>query len=144
MQGLGSGAISLFGTESQKSGMAAKGLIGRGDCSLCADGAGNGIGCRQHRMRAERRDGWVLTGEKSYISNGTIADCLTVFARTGSAEDGARGISAFIVRGDDPGLSVAERIEVIAPHPLARLKFDGVQAELLGTEGDGFRSRCRR
>ena len=91
-------------------------------------------------MRAERDgDGWVLTGEKSYISNGTIADVLTVFARTGSAEDGARGISAFIVRGDDPGLSVAERIEVIAPHPLARLKFDGVRADLLGDEGEGFK-----
>jgi acyl-CoA dehydrogenase len=91
-------------------------------------------------MRAERDgDGWVLRGEKSYISNGTIADVLTVFARTGSAEDGARGISAFIVRADDPGLSVAERIEVIAPHPLARLKFDGVRAELLGNEGEGFK-----
>ena len=84
-------------------------------------------------------DGWILHGEKTYISNGTIADVLTVFARTGSAEDGARGISAFIVRGDDPGLSVAERIEVIAPHPLARLKFDGVRAELLGAEGEGFK-----
>jgi acyl-CoA dehydrogenase len=88
-----------------------------------------------------RRDGeaWVLDGQKSYISNGTIADVLTVFARTGSAEDGARGISAFIVRGDDPGLSVAERIEVVAPHPLARLKFDGVKAELLGEPGEGFK-----
>jgi acyl-CoA dehydrogenase len=62
-----------------------------------------------------------------------------VFARTGSPEDGARGISAFIVRGDDPGLSVAERIEVIAPHPLARLRFDGVRAGLLGGEGEGFK-----
>ena len=91
-------------------------------------------------MRAEQNgDGWALTGEKSYISNGTIADVLTVFARTGSAEDGARGITAFIVRGDDPGLTVAERIEVIAPHPLARLKFDQVRAEPLGPEGDGFK-----
>ena len=64
---------------------------------------------------------------------------LTVFARTGSPKDGACGISAFIVRGDDPGMSVAERIEVIAPHPLARLKFDGVRAEPLGPEGDGFK-----
>ena len=91
-------------------------------------------------MTARREGhGWVLNGEKSYISNGTIADMLTVFARTGSGDEGARGISAFIVRGDDPGLSVAERIEVIAPHPLARLKFDGVRGELLGEQGDGFR-----
>jgi len=91
-------------------------------------------------MRAERDgEGWVLTGEKSYISNGTIADVLTVFARTGSAEDGARGVSAFIVRGDDPGLSVAERIEVIAPHPLARLKFERVRADPLGGTGKGFK-----
>ena len=80
---------------------------------------------------------WLLTGEKSYISNGTIADVLTVFARTG--EDGPKGISAFIVRADDPRLSVAERIEVIAPHPLARLKFDNVRADPLAAEGDGFK-----
>jgi acyl-CoA dehydrogenase len=91
-------------------------------------------------MRAEPIGGeWRLSGEKSYISNGTIADVLTVFARTGAAEDGARGISAFIVRGDDPGLTVAERIEVIAPHPLARLSFDGVRAELLGEFDQGFK-----
>jgi acyl-CoA dehydrogenase len=79
----------------------------------------------------------VLDGEKSYISNGPIADFLTVFARTGEAE-GARGISCFLVRGDDPGLEVAERIEVIAPHPLARLRFRGVEAQLVGTPGAGF------
>jgi acyl-CoA dehydrogenase len=90
-------------------------------------------------MTAKRDgEGWVLEGEKSYISNGTIADVLTVFARTGGGE-GARGISAFIVLGDAPGLSVAERIEVIAPHPLARLKFEGVRAELIGAESDGFK-----
>jgi acyl-CoA dehydrogenase len=87
-----------------------------------------------------RRDGdsWVLDGEKTYISNGTIADFLTVFARTGEG-DGAKGISAFLVRGDATGLSVAERIHVIAPHPLARLRFAGVPAELIGEPGAGFR-----
>jgi acyl-CoA dehydrogenase len=63
---------------------------------------------------------------------------LTVFARAGEGQ-GAKGISAFIVHGDDPGLSVAERIEVIAPHPLARLKFEGVRGELIGEPGNGFR-----
>ena len=83
-------------------------------------------------------DGYLLDGEKTYISNGGIADVYTVLARTGEAE-GARGLSMFIVRADDPGLSVAERIEVVAPHPLARLKFDGVRGELIGASGDGFR-----
>ena len=63
----------------------------------------------------------------------------TPYGTSGSTADGARGISAFIVRASDPGLSIAERIEVIAPHPLARLKFDGVRAELLGSESDGFK-----
>ena len=64
----------------------------------------------------------LLDGEKTWISNGGIADLYVVFARTGEAP-GAKGLSAFLVRGDNPGLSIAERIEVIAPHPLARLAF---------------------
>jgi acyl-CoA dehydrogenase len=140
MQGLGSGAISLFGSDAQKSEWLPKVASGEAIAAFALTEPETGSDSANIAMRAERTpDGWVLTGEKSYISNGTIADVLTLFARTGTAEDGARGISAFIVRGDDPGLSVAERIEVIAPHPLARLKFDGVRAELLGREGDGFK-----
>ncbi|NWG75824.1 MAG: acyl-CoA dehydrogenase family protein, partial [Rubrivivax sp.] len=91
-----------------------------------------------------RRDGahWVLAGEKTWISNGGIADVYTVFARTDPASTGARGISAFIVPADTPGLRVAERIDVIAPHPLARLAFDDCRvpaANLLGEEGAGFK-----
>jgi acyl-CoA dehydrogenase len=140
MQGLGSGAISLFGSEAQKAQWLPKVASGEAIAAYALTEPETGSDAANIAMRATRDgDDWALTGEKSYISNGTIADVLTVFARTGSPEDGARGISAFIVRADDPGLSVAERIEVIAPHPLARLKFDGVRAQLLGAEGDGFK-----
>ncbi len=140
MQGLGSGAISLAGSDAQKAEWLPKVASGEAVAAYALTEPETGSDAANIAMTAGRDgDRWVLNGEKSYISNGTIADVLTVFARTGSAEDGARGISAFIVRGDDPGLSVAERIEVIAPHPLARLKFDGVRAELLGTEGEGFK-----
>ena len=140
MQGLGSGAISLFGSNEQKAEWLPKVASGETVAAYALTEPETGSDAANIAMRAENGpDGWVLHGEKSYISNGTIADVLTVFARTGSLEDGARGISAFIVRGDDPGLTIAERIEVIAPHPLARLKFDGVRAEPLGAEGEGFK-----
>jgi acyl-CoA dehydrogenase len=82
-----------------------------------------------------------IDGEKTWISNGGIADHYVLFARTGEAP-GARGLSAFVVDADTPGLSVAERIDVIAPHPLARLKFEGVRvpaANRLGGPGQGFK-----
>jgi len=140
MQGLGSGAISLFGSDTQKSEWLPKVASGEAIAAYALTEPETGSDAANIAMRAEQVDGqWRLTGEKSYISNGTIADVLTVFARTGATEDGARGITAFIVPADDPGLSVAERLEVIAPHPLARLKFDGVNADLLGKEGDGFK-----
>jgi acyl-CoA dehydrogenase len=89
------------------------------------------------------RDGneWELVGEKTYISNGGIADFYVTFARTGEGE-GARGLSAFIVPADAPGLTVAERIEVIAPHPLARLEYENVRLPadaIIGEPGEGFR-----
>ena len=140
MQGLGSGAISLFGSEAQKAEWLPRVATGEAIAAYALTEPETGSDAANIAMRAEQAGGeWRLTGEKSYISNGTIAGFLTVFARTGSAEDGAKGISAFIVRGDDPGLSVAERIDVIAPHPLARLKFDDVRGELLGDEGQGFK-----
>jgi acyl-CoA dehydrogenase len=140
MQGLGSGAISLFGSDAQKAEWLPKVASGEAIAAYALTEPETGSDAANIAMRAEQADGeWRLTGEKSYISNGTIADVLTVFARTGAPEDGARGISAFIVRADDPGLKVAERIDVIAPHPLARLSFDGVRAELLGDVGDGFK-----
>ena len=140
MQGLGSGAISLFGNTEQKAAWLPKVASGEAIAAYALTEPETGSDAANIAMRAEQVDGqWRLTGEKNYISNGTITDVLTVFARTGSAEDGTRGISAFIVRGDDPGLSVAARIEVIAPHPLARLKFDRVRADPLGSTADGFK-----
>ena len=138
MQGLGSGAISLFGSDAQREEWLPK--VARGDAiaAYALTEPDTGSDAANIAMKAEQDgESWRLFGVKSYISNGTIADLLTVFARTGG--EGAKGISAFIVRGDDPGLSVAERIDVIAPHPLARLRFDRVRAEPLGTPGEGFR-----
>jgi acyl-CoA dehydrogenase len=86
-------------------------------------------------------DGYILTGEKTWISNGGIADLYVVFARTGEAP-GARGISAFIVPADLPGFSVVERIAVIAPHPLARIRFDHARipaSAMIGAPGEGFK-----
>ena len=144
MQGLGSGAISLFGSAAQRQ----KWLPSVADGSAIAafalsePAAGSDVAALQC---AARRDGdaWVLDGEKTWISNGGIADVYIVFARTGEAvERSARGISAFIVDAATPGLEVAERIVVIAPHPLARLRFNGCRvpsACLIGPEGDGFK-----
>ena len=99
--------------------------------------------------RAQRRgDEYLIDGAKTWISNGGIADFYCVFARTSDGErraDGAtsaRGISAFVVQASDPGLSVARRIEVNAPHPLAELRFERcrIPAERrIGAEGDGFK-----
>jgi acyl-CoA dehydrogenase len=86
-------------------------------------------------------DAYVLDGEKTWVSNGGIADVYTVFARTGEAP-GARGISAFVVFPDDRGFSIAERIDVIAPHPLATLRFDNCRipaSRRLGAAGGGFK-----
>ncbi len=96
---------------------------------------------------AARLDGdcYVLDGEKTWISNGGIADVYTVFARTGEAP-GTRGISAFVVFADDPGFSIAERIDVIAPHPLATIRFDNCRIPVsrrLGSGGEGFKIAMR-
>src|SRR5690606_27672049 len=90
---------------------------------------------------AKDGDSYVLSGEKTWISNGGIADLYVVFARTGEAP-GAKGISAFLVPADAKGLTVAERLEVIAPHPLARLSFEGVRvpsSAMIGKPGEGFK-----
>jgi alkylation response protein AidB-like acyl-CoA dehydrogenase len=94
-----------------------------------------------------RREGdhYILDGEKTWISNGGIADVYTLFARTGEAP-GARGISAFVVLPDDPGFSIADRIDVMAPHPLATLRFEACRipaARLLGSPGEGFKIAMR-
>ncbi|MGF6272866.1 acyl-CoA dehydrogenase [Massilia sp. UYP11] len=150
MQGLGSGAISLFGTPDQKRRWLPP--VANGDAiaafALSEPDAGSDVAA----MRcAARRDGddWVLDGEKTWISNGGIADFYVVFARTGDGGKGgegggrgSKGISAFIVDAATPGLEIAERIDVIAPHPLARLRFAGCRVPagcLIGAEGQGFK-----
>jgi len=141
MQGLGSGTITLAGSSAQCAHWLPR--VAHGDAiaafALSEPDAGSDVAAMTTRAVRDA-DGWRLDGVKTWISNGGIADFYCVFART-TAEGGTRGISAFIVPADAPGLSVAERFELIAPHPLARLAFDGcrVPAEaLLGTEGEGF------
>jgi acyl-CoA dehydrogenase len=90
-------------------------------------------------------DTYVINGQKTWISNGGIADLYVVFARTGEAP-GSRGISAFIVDANTPGLEIAERIEVIAPHPLARLRFTNCRVPAsarIGAAGEGFKVAMR-
>ena len=140
MQGLGSGAISLFGTVEQKRQWLPRVASGEAIAAFamtepeCGSDAAN-------MSTSAMRDGneWVLVGEKTYISNGGIADFYVTFARTGEGE-GARGLSAFIVPAE--AVTVAERIEVIAPHPLARIRYDNARIPadaIIGEPGEGFR-----
>jgi acyl-CoA dehydrogenase len=141
MQGLGSGTISLFGSEEQKAAYLPAVARGEKIAAFALTEPASGSDVASIEMTAEERgDGWVLDGAKTYISNGGIADYYVLFARTGEAP-GAKGISAFIVDRDTPGLDDSERIEVIAPHPLATLRFAGARlpsAALLGERGRGF------
>jgi alkylation response protein AidB-like acyl-CoA dehydrogenase len=146
MQGLGSGAISLAGTAEQKVRWLPR--VARGEAiaafALSEPEAGSDVAALQCAARAQGGD-YVLDGEKTWISNGGIADFYVVFARTGE-QPGPRGISAFIVEAGTPGFEIAERIEVIAPHPLARLRFDGCRvpaAQRLGAAGEGFKLAMR-
>jgi acyl-CoA dehydrogenase len=146
MQGLGSGAITLQGTEAQKRNYLPRVAAGSAIAAfaLSEPEAGSDVGamsCAAHRDG----DDYVLDGEKTWISNGGIADFYVVFARTGEAP-GARGITAFIVDADTPGLEIAERIEVIAPHPLARLRFRNCRipvTQRIGDAGQGFKAAMR-
>lgn len=142
MQGLGSGAITLHGTHEQKARYLTRVACGEAIAAfaLSEPNSGSDVAAMTCAARAEG-DAYVLDGEKTWISNGGIADFYVVFARTGEAP-GARGISAFIVDADVPGLEIAERIEVIAPHPLAKLRFNGCRipkACLIGVAGQGFK-----
>src|SRR5688500_8624506 len=146
MQGLGSGAISLQGTPQQRDRYLAR--VAQGEAiaafALSEPDAGSDVAALQCGAHVEG-DHAVLNGEKTWISNGGIADFYVVFCRTGEAP-GARGISAFIVDADTPGFEIAERIEVIAPHPLARLRFDGCRiplAQRIGAGGEGFKIAMR-
>ena len=142
MQGLGSGAITLHGTPAQKARYLTRVASGESIAAfaLSEPESGSDVAAMRCAARADGDD-YVLEGEKTWISNGGIADFYVVFARTGEAP-GARGISAFVVDADTPGLEIAERIDVIAPHPLARLRFNACRvpkSSLIGTAGQGFK-----
>ncbi len=140
MQGLGAGAITLFGTPAQRRWLA-RTRAGEAIAAFALSEPRSGSDVANLATRAEAHaGGFRLSGEKTWVSNGGIADFYVVFARTGEAP-GARGLSAFLVPADTPGLSVVERLEVIAPHPLARLRFDEVSlpdGALIGEAGRGF------
>jgi acyl-CoA dehydrogenase len=142
MQGLGSGAISLFGSEEQKRAWLPRVAAGQAIAAfaLSEPEAGSDVAAMQCAAVADG-EAYVLDGEKTWISNGGIADFYVVFARTGE-QPGARGISAFIVAAGTPGLTIAERIDVMAPHPLARLRFAGCRVPAtarIGAAGQGFK-----
>lgn len=146
MQGLGSGAITLAGTDAQKAQYLPR--VARGEAiaafALSEPDSGSDAAALQCAARRDGED-YVLDGEKTWISNGGIADFYVVFARTGEAP-GARGISAFIVDADVAGLEIAERIDVIAPHPLARLQFTSCRvpaSQRIGAAGEGFKLAMR-
>lgn len=142
MQGLGTGAISLFGTPKQKSEWLPETRAGRAIAAFALTEPQSGSDVANSTMTATR-DGadYVLNGEKTWISNGGIADIYTVFARTGDTP-GAKGLSAFLVPADTPGLEVVERLDTIAPHPLARLRFADCRvpaSAMIGAPGQGFK-----
>ncbi len=182
MQGLGSGAISLAGSDALKVRYLPR--VARGEAiaafALSEPEAGSDVGAMSTSARFDAGSGaeadaaasaptsakasagmaagkraagddaaaakpagsYVLNGTKTWISNGGIADFYCVFARTDAAAKGAKGISAFVVDANTPGLTIAERIDVMAPHPLATLRFDNCRVpatQLLGTEGAGFK-----
>jgi len=142
MQGLGSGAIGLFGNAAQKARYLPAVAQGRAIAAFALSEPGAGSDAAALQCAATPDGGaYVIEGEKTWISNGGIADFYTVFARTGEAP-GSRGISAFIVDADTPGLVVAERINLMAPHPMARLRFDGCRipaSARIGGAGEGFK-----
>uniref|UniRef100_UPI003341FFFA acyl-CoA dehydrogenase family protein n=1 Tax=Acinetobacter pragensis TaxID=1806892 RepID=UPI003341FFFA len=146
MQGLGTGAIGLAGSDALKQHILPKITSGEwlSAFALSEKEAGSDVGAMQCAA-VKDGDDYILNGEKTWISNGGIADVYTVFARSGEAA-GTRGISAFVVYATDPGFSIAERIEVIAPHPLATIRFENCRipaSRRLGAGGEGFKIAMR-
>ena len=141
MQGLGTGAISLFGTKAQKETWLDQTMSGKAISAFALTEPQSGSDVANSTMTATLDgDCFVLNGEKTWISNGGIADVYTVFARTGEAP-GAKGLSAFIVSDDVTGLVVKERLDTISPHPLATLEFNACRvpvSDMIGSPGKGF------
>ncbi len=147
MQGLGSGAITLAGSEAMKATWLPR--VARGQAiaafALTEPNAGSDVAAMATTATPTKK-GWRLDGSKTWISNGGIADFYCVFARSKAESTGAKGITAFLVPADTRGLKIAERIETISPHPLATLVFDDCEisdANRIGAEGDGFKIAMR-
>lgn len=142
MQGLGTGAISLFGSAAQQAEWLPLTRSGKAIAAFALTEPQSGSDVANSSMTAVADgDDYILNGEKTWISNGGIADLYTLFARTGEAP-GARGLSAFVLPADLPGLEIVERLQTIAPHPLATLRFSDCRvpaAAMLGQPGAGFR-----
>lgn len=143
MQGLGTGSISLFGTEATKAKYLPPVRDGRAIAAfaLSEPEAGSDVSALAVTATRDGTDHVRIDGLKTWISNGGIADHYVVFARTGEGP-GAKGLSGFVVDADTPGLEVASRIDVIAPHPLATLRFNACRVPLanrLGGPGEGFK-----
>ena len=142
MQGLGTGALSLFGTRAQREEWLP--LVRRGEAisAFALTEPASGSDVANSTMTATRDgDDYILNGEKTWISNGGIASVYTLFARS---EDmpGAKGLSAFVVPEGLPGFEVSERLETIAPHPLATLRFTDCRipaSAMIGKPGEGFK-----
>jgi len=141
MQGLGMGAVSLFGSAAQREWLV-KTRAGAAISGFALTEPGSGSDVAAIATTADRvQGGWRLNGEKTWISNGGIADVYVVIARTGDAP-GVKGLSAFLMPATSPGLEVVARLEVMAPHPLAHLRLTDVHLPddaLIGTSGEGFR-----
>ena len=141
MQGLGTGAITLFGSQAQKNAWLLKTRSGKAISAFALTEPQSGSDVANSTMTATREgDYYILDGDKTWISNGGIADVYTVFARSGEAP-GAKGLSAFIVPANTAGLRIKERINTIAPHPLATLEFKGCRvpaSDMIGAPGKGF------
>lgn len=156
MQGLGSGAISLAGSDDQKARYLPRVAAGEALAAfaLSEPEAGSDVAAMQCSA-VDAGDAYVINGEKTWISNGGIADFYVLFARTGDGAEAAgagaperstKGISAFIVDAGLPGFEIAERIDVIAPHPLARLRFTNCRvpkSQRIGAAGEGFKIAMR-
>ncbi|HEY6334910.1 MAG TPA: acyl-CoA dehydrogenase family protein, partial [Alphaproteobacteria bacterium] len=142
IEGLGCASIALFGSEALKARYLPRVAAGKqiAAFALSEPECGSDVASLQCVARREREH-YVIDGRKTWISNGGIADHYVVFVRTGEAP-GARGLSALVVDADNPGLKIAERIRVIAPHPLATLSFEGCRVpatHLLGKASEGFK-----
>jgi acyl-CoA dehydrogenase len=136
MQGLGSGPIVLAGSEAQRKHYLPRVAAGEAIAAFALSEPQAGSDVQALSSTAKRKGGdWVLEGTKTWISNGGIADFYVAFARADE------GISAFVV--DAAEVDATERIDIVAPHPMAVVKFKGAKAQLVGEAGQGFKLAMR-